>query len=90
MITTREQLFTAATTRRQIRSRDDKRIAYVVQSRAVLGGATVTVSASQTGPGLILQPQQIWGRDIFAPGNEMWIECSAGTVDLYVGEDYEE
>lgn len=89
MIGTTEQIFQATTTRRQVRSRDARRLAYTLQNQAALGGAEITVAASQTGPGIILQPREIIGRDVFSPGNEIWIECSAGTANLYIGEDYD-
>lgn len=88
MITTRMQAFPVTTTRAQIRSTDSRRVAYTMQNQEAPGGAVITIAPQQTGPGYVLQPGEMLGRDIFAPGSEMWVE-GTGACSLVLGEDYE-
>jgi hypothetical protein len=80
--------YTVSTVRTQIASRRPGRVAFVFQNKSAVAGEIIGLSNSQTGPLLELDTREKFGRDIFAPTDEIWAVALAGNPSLLVVEEF--
>lgn len=81
----------ASTTPIKVRSRDNRRKAFVIQNLHQLNQNHFLYVANHGEGGtraLRLAPGQIFGRDIFAPDDELWMWASHADVTMLLIEDY--